>query len=75
MRGAALGVAAFVCCLWLTGEWGALSNPTGLRPRVPGRGSPAMCDLCNDYRWLFIVGEGRSGSTTIMEMLDTIPFV
>ena len=30
------------------------------------------CDLCRD-RWLFVVASGRSGSTTMMEMLTSIP--
>ena len=32
------------------------------------------CDLCRD-RWLFVVASGRSGSTTMMEMLTSIPGV
>ena len=31
------------------------------------------CDLCS-RKWLFIVGTGRSGSTTLLNMIDVIPF-
>lgn len=30
------------------------------------------CDLCSD-QWLFIISTGRSGSTSIMTMLNLIP--
>ena len=36
--------------------------------------SHGACDLCRD-RWLFVVATGRSGSTTMMEMLTSIPGV
>ena len=32
------------------------------------------CTLCEDD-WLFVVGTGRSGSTTVLAMLDLIPSV
>mmetsp|Transcript_8251 Transcript_8251/g.10770 ORF Transcript_8251/g.10770 Transcript_8251/m.10770 type:complete len:149 (-) Transcript_8251:1950-2396(-) len=31
------------------------------------------CDLCHDYDWVFILGTGRSGSTTILSMINSIP--
>lgn len=31
------------------------------------------CDLCNDSNFLFIFGTGRSGTTTILNMLNTVP--
>mmetsp|Transcript_36546 Transcript_36546/g.66973 ORF Transcript_36546/g.66973 Transcript_36546/m.66973 type:complete len:306 (-) Transcript_36546:101-1018(-) len=32
------------------------------------------CDLCGgDQRWLFVIGTGRSGSTSVMSMLNAIP--
>lgn len=38
-----------------------------------GNKSKAACDLCST-NWLFIVSTGRSGSTTLMNMLNEIPF-
>jgi hypothetical protein len=32
------------------------------------------CDLCIDHQWIFVLGTGRSGSTTILKMLNYIPF-
>jgi hypothetical protein len=31
------------------------------------------CDLCNDFNWLFIASTGRSGSTTVLNMINDIP--
>jgi len=31
------------------------------------------CDLCS-RRWLFVVSTGRSGSTTLMNMLNVVPY-
>ena len=33
------------------------------------------CDLCNTLQWIFIVSGGRTGSTTIMRMLNAAPGV
>eukprot|EP00040_Diaphanoeca_grandis_P043548 m.268400 g.268400 ORF g.268400 m.268400 type:complete len:268 (+) comp78342_c0_seq1:188-991(+) len=33
----------------------------------------ATCDLCHDNKWVFVVATGRSGSTTIMSMLNSVP--
>uniref|UniRef100_A0A7S3PHM8 Uncharacterized protein n=1 Tax=Aplanochytrium stocchinoi TaxID=215587 RepID=A0A7S3PHM8_9STRA len=32
----------------------------------------SSCDLCNDYNWVFILATGRSGSTTILDMLHGV---
>jgi hypothetical protein len=37
----------------------------------PQQVDPA-CDLCSVYNWTFIIGTGRSGSTTILEMANLI---
>eukprot|EP00403_Amphidinium_massartii_P044564 CAMPEP_0178459736 /NCGR_PEP_ID=MMETSP0689_2-20121128/48302_1 /TAXON_ID=160604 /ORGANISM="Amphidinium massartii, Strain CS-259" /LENGTH=272 /DNA_ID=CAMNT_0020086259 /DNA_START=126 /DNA_END=944 /DNA_ORIENTATION=- len=35
-----------------------------------------QCDLCaDDVQWVFILGTGRSGSTTILDMMNSIPGV
>ncbi len=44
-----------------------LSVPGTLREKIP-------CNLC-DVGWLFIAGPGRSGSTTLRDMLNIIPGV
>jgi len=31
------------------------------------------CDPCLDRRWLFVVATGRSGSTTLLDMLNAVP--
>jgi len=31
------------------------------------------CDLCLQHRWLFVLATGRSGSTTMLTMLNAIP--
>jgi hypothetical protein len=31
------------------------------------------CDLCKDRDWVFVLGTGRSGSTSVMEMVNSIP--
>lgn len=33
------------------------------------------CDLCKDNRWLFAISTGRSGSTTLMKMVNALPQV
>jgi hypothetical protein len=33
------------------------------------------CDLCKDHDWVFVLGTGRSGSTSVIEMVNTIPGV
>jgi hypothetical protein len=35
--------------------------------------APGTCDLCNDQNWVFIFGTGRSGSTSVLAMLNAIP--
>jgi len=36
--------------------------------------APDDCDLCKGkFKWLFIVGTGRSGTTTTLMMIDAIP--
>lgn len=37
----------------------------------PHAGMP--CDLCGTYRWVFVISTGRSGSTTMLGMLNSIP--
>ena len=32
-----------------------------------------VCDICRNNTWVFVVATGRSGSTTILEMLNAIP--
>ena len=42
-------------------------------PSAPSARPPPPCNLCTDNNWVFIVSSGRSGSTSIMHMLNTIP--
>uniref|UniRef100_A0A7S1B2K3 Protein-tyrosine sulfotransferase n=1 Tax=Noctiluca scintillans TaxID=2966 RepID=A0A7S1B2K3_NOCSC len=38
------------------------------------RKTPVVCDACEgEFKWQFIVGPGRSGTTTAMMMIDEIP--
>ena len=41
----------------------------------PARNAPAMAPRGCDQHWLIIISAGRSGSTTILDMLNAVPFV
>ena len=43
-------------------------------PRNVLNKKPNVCDLCAD-NWIIVVGTGRSGSTTIADMLNQVPGV
>mmetsp|Transcript_110620 Transcript_110620/g.323681 ORF Transcript_110620/g.323681 Transcript_110620/m.323681 type:complete len:291 (+) Transcript_110620:52-924(+) len=49
-------------------EQGSLNDLADQLARSAGK-----CDLCNGRNWVFIVGTGRSGSTTMVNMLNAIP--
>ena len=44
-----------------------------LRPRASGKPT-AVCDLCAE-QWVFVLATGRSGSTSIVEALNSLPGV
>eukprot|EP00928_Gymnodinium_smaydae_P052779 TRINITY_DN36944_c0_g1_i1.p1 TRINITY_DN36944_c0_g1~~TRINITY_DN36944_c0_g1_i1.p1 ORF type:complete len:364 (-),score=46.68 TRINITY_DN36944_c0_g1_i1:182-1216(-) len=37
-----------------------------------GRTNDSVCDLC-EQNWVFILGSGRSGSTSVLSMLNSLP--
>ena len=42
---------------------------------LPGARNKAQCNLCEDHRWLFILATGRSGSTSLLEAMNSLPRV
>jgi len=54
------------------GNFKNLSAETTARNISKGQPLGAKCNLCS-RKWLFVVGTGRSGSTTLMNMIDVIP--
>lgn len=57
------------CLAQAAGQSKHLNWPPNIAP------SNLPCDLCHDNNWLLVVATGRSGSTTVMDMLNAIPGV
>jgi hypothetical protein len=65
------GIAIFVVLLVLCS---AAIGTLFAKLEVSGAELHQSCDLCSDHQWIFVLGTGRSGSTTILKMLNYIPF-
>lgn len=69
-----LGREAQAACATL-GSSGCAKAAAGLTERLL-LDTPADCDLCGGaQQWLFVLAGGRSGSTTVLSMLNAIPGV
>lgn len=67
-----LGRAALAACARSESS-GCAKAAAGLTERLLSA-TPADCDLCGgDQQWLFVLAGGRSGSTTVLSMLNAIP--
>mmetsp|Transcript_6559 Transcript_6559/g.7501 ORF Transcript_6559/g.7501 Transcript_6559/m.7501 type:complete len:333 (+) Transcript_6559:292-1290(+) len=54
-------------------DLGAVKDTTESAKLQNNQDNSVWCNLCEDYDWIFILGTGRSGSTSILNMVNTLP--